>query len=68
MGAHQLTLNIIYGNLPLPRFQINGGSDRNLDPKIHISHILAPAIIADNVDDQAGIGLTRIEMNGGRFH
>src|SRR5438552_19099150 len=68
MRAHQVTLDVADVNLAAPGFQINRSSRRHLNLEVHITYVAAAAVIADDVDYQARLGLARIEMRRRRLH
>src|SRR3989440_7738668 len=50
--AHQITLNVIDGNLTAARFEIDRRSCRQLNLEVHVSDIVTSAVVADDVNHQ----------------
>src|SRR5580765_7140513 len=67
MRAHQLTLNIGDADLTTTRFEIDRRSRRQLNFEIHVADIF-PAIVSDDIDDESGLSLPRIESSFPSVH
>src|SRR2546425_7413469 len=66
--AHQITLNIADTDLPASSFKIDRGADRQLNLEIHITDVATATIIADDVDHESCLGLSRIKCSFAGVH